>query len=312
MSQASIHKKRTIGFAPLLLAAFALLSISMTLSADTLPASAQFGGPQPPPVGSGPNPPQAIPGDTNGIPAVPTGTADNTPGTDFNVGVGHDRTVVRLYKTDGRGERMVMTLRGDTLPDQAAGQIAGILGVNFNSGQQSVDVTVTDAQLEQINAALAPYPGFSNVGGRKKITDDQPAAGYPKPGEDSIYAFDDVLPTVRTFSRYLVILGVVAGTIFMSMAAWSMVMGNQYGAARVMGAASGLLMLLAAYTIWKIVQMNTFNANSDTPAQNRQHASTAQVQDAFMVRPLMPATPNVGGTTQGRSGVPVQPLYGTN
>lgn len=308
MSQVSIHKNRPIGFAGLL-TALALLTLTLTA---VLPAQAQFAGPQPPPIGSGMNPPPVNPGDTNGVPAVPTGTADNTPGTDFNVGVGHDRTVVRLYKqdTNGRGERMVQTLRGDTLSDQAAGQIAGILGVNFNSGEQSIDVTVTDAQLEQINEAMAAYPQTSNVGGKKKIVGDNPGAGYPK--TPAIYAFDDVLPTVRTFSRYLVILGVVCSTIFMSMAAWSMVMGNQYGAARVMGAASGLLMLLAGYTIWKIVQMNTFNANSDTPAQNRQRASTAQVQDAFMQRPNMPATPNVGGGANGRSGVPVQPLYGSN
>lgn len=76
------------------------------------------------------------------------------------------------------------------------------------------------------------------------------------------YDFNGPLPTVRTFSRYLVILGVVFATVFVSMAAWSMVMGGQYGAARVMGAVGGLLMLLAGYTIYKIVQMNTFHANS--------------------------------------------------
>lgn len=271
-------------------------------------ANAQFGTPEPPPVGDGDYAPGVTPGDTNGAPIPPTGQADPSAGTNFPVGSGADRTVVRVYKQDGRGQRMVQTIRPDSLtPDQQA-QIGGILGVNMNSGEQSVDVTVSDGQLEQLNEAMASYPQTTMNNGRKFIGADNPAANRPLPGREAIYAFPGVIPTVATFGRYLVITGVVFGTVFISLAAYSMVSGNQYGGARVMGSIGGVFLLLASYTIWKIVQMNTFNANSDRAAQIQAKAGNAQVIDAFMSRPNMPATPGVGQTTQGRSGVPVVPL----
>jgi len=273
----------------------------------------QQGAPDPPPVGSGNAPPQVNPGDTGAVPQAVSGQADQSNGSDFQVTPGQDRVVAHLYMQDqanGRGTRMVQTIRGDQLSDQALGQIQGILGVNLIGGNQaSINVAVTDAQLEQINEVLAPYPQTTMTNGRKKIMGDNPAAGYPKPGRDSLYAFDGTLPTVQTFSRYLVILGVVAATIFMSLAAWAMVQGNPYGGARVMGSAAGLLMLLAAYTVWKIVQMNTFGANSNNPAISQNRTNTAQVPGAFMARPNVPVTPNqgqIGGAP--RDGVPVQPL----
>lgn len=288
-----------------------VLALASFLALSTSPAMAQFTAPQPPPIGSGNNAPPVNPGDTGGIPAVPSGQADMTPGTNFPVGTGADRTVYRLYKqdTNGRGQRMVQTIRPDTLTPEQQGAIMGILGGAAGNGAQSVDVTVSDAQLEQINEAMAAYPQTTNNGGRKQITTDAPAAGRPLPGRESIYGFPGVIPTVATFGRYLVILGVVAATIFMALAAYSMVNGGQYGAARVLGAASGLFMLLAAYTIWKIVQMNTFNANSDRAAEIKAKADAAPVGNAFMQYPQLPATPAINQTSTGRSGVPVQPLF---
>lgn len=282
--------------------------ISIGFSAS---ANAQFGPPEPPPVGDGPTPAPVTPGDTNGPRNVPSGTSDPTPGHSFPTGTGRDRSTVRVFHNGSRGERQVTTIRPDTLSNDAISQIEGILGVNMRSGEQTIEATATDAQMEQINEALAPYPQASNNGGRKFIDSDSPGNGYPRPDRNSIYGYtpDHPLPTVWTFSRYLVILGVVSATIFMSIAAYSMVMGNPYGGSRVFGAAAGMMLLLSAYTIWKIVQMNTFNANSDTPAQIVQRPATSQVQDAFMSRPNTPANPGGGGG--GRSGVPVEPLYGS-
>ncbi|MBX9940309.1 MAG: hypothetical protein K2Y32_13700 [Candidatus Obscuribacterales bacterium] len=271
-------------------------------------AFAQIGAPEPPPPGDGSVAPPVNPGDLGGPQPVPSGTADNTAGTNFSVGAGSDRTVVRLFNNGPRGQRMVQTIRPDTLTPDQLNQIQGILGVNLGSGEQSVDVFVTDGQLEQLNEAMAAYPQTTNNGGRKQITTDAPAANRPLPGREALYAFPGVVPTVATFSRYLVITGVVMATVFMALAAYSMVNGSPYGGARVLGAASGLFLLLAAYTIWKIVQMNTFNGNSDRAAQIQAKAGGALVQDAFLTRPNMPATPAVGATSIGRSGVPVQPL----
>jgi len=86
------------------MAAFLLLTLIFIS-----PAQAQLGGAQPPPVGDGDTPMPVTPGDTSGAVGVPSGTADNTSGSNFSTGTGHDRTIVRLYKqdTNGRGQRMV-------------------------------------------------------------------------------------------------------------------------------------------------------------------------------------------------------------
>ncbi len=271
-------------------------------------ANAQgFAPPQPPPIGDGSSPAPVTPGDGGVVPPTPTGAADSSPGHSFPTGVGRDRTTVRIFNNGSRGNREVQTIRPDQLSNDELSQIEGILGVNLRSGEQIIDVTASDAQIAQINEVMAPYPQAQNNGGRKRINNDSPGASYPR--TPSLYGLNSThpLPTVWTFSRYLVILGVVSATIFMALAAWSMILGHPYGAARVVGAAAGLLMLLSAYTIWKVVQMNTFNANSDTPAQVRTGATTAQVQDAFMARPTTPGIPG-GGASTGRSGFPVQPL----
>lgn len=119
------------------------------------------------------------------------------------------------------------------------------------------------------------------------------------------YDFSGPLPTVRTFSRYLVILGVVVATVFVSLAAWSMVFGNPYGGSRVIGAVGGLLLLLAGYTIWKIVQMNTFHANStgweahyrDGTPMSLSQKGGAPVQTPF----APPQNPNAGGGGGGNN-----------
>jgi hypothetical protein len=300
---------------------FRAIAVSLVVTAAAwtcFPGSAlaQFAQPiAPPPPGDGNIPAPEIPGDTTVAPPVTSGTADNTPGTNFPTGNGQDRSVIRLYRqTAGgnlgtnRGQRMVQTIRPDTLSPDQAGQIAGILGVNFASGQPNTDVVVTDAQLQQIQQVLAPYPQTQNNGGRNQIVADNPAPGYPKAGEQNNYDFQGPLPTVRTFSRYLVILGVVSATIFMALAAYSMVLGHPYGGARVVGTAAGFMLLLMGYTIWKIVQMNTFNANTNLPPVFGQRQVNDQVNDAYMMNNAgTPVNPG-GGGANGRSGIPVVPL----
>jgi hypothetical protein len=142
-------------------------------------------------------------------------------------------------------------------------------------------------------------------GNRQQIVADSPAAGYPK--EQPLYQFQGPLPTVKTFCRYLVILGAVCGTIFMALAAAAVVLGHPYAGSRVIGAASGLMLLFCGYTIWKIVQMNTFNANSPDNAQiNQAQAQGTVVQPQA---PNLPVTPNAPGGV-GRSPMPVAPLNG--
>lgn len=269
--------------------------------------------PDPPPPGSGNNPLPVNPGDTGALMAPPTGQADNTAGTSAPVGVGQSDPMVRIFVDNadkGTGLRMVQTLRPNTLTAEQLGKIQGLLGVNLSSGEPIIDVTTSKDTMEQINQALAPYPDApAGADGRKQITADNPAQGYPR--ETPKYDFKGPLPTVRTFSRYLVILGVVAATIFMALAATSVVLGHPYAGSRVVGAAAGLMLLLMGYTIWKIVQMNTFNFNSDDPAQINQKSDQGNVSDAYLQAPNVPQQPALpGGVT--RPGIPVAPLRGSN
>jgi hypothetical protein len=268
--------------------------------------------------GSGATPTPVIAGDTIGAPPVATGTADPTTGNTFPSGVGRDRSVVNVFRnsTGGalgtpRGNRMVQTIRPDQLSADQLGQVQGILGVNLLSGEPIIQVNASDAQIEQLQQAMFAWPQYQMNGNKKKINNDTPATGYPKANETSSYDFQGPLPTVRTFSRYLVILGVVCATVFMALAAYSVVLGHPYGGARVIGTASGFMLLLMGYTIWKIVQMKTFNAMSNLPAINQNRPQTAQVNDSFMTAPGLPVTPGGGGAT-GRSGIPVQPLGNAN
>lgn len=269
--------------------------------------------------GSGSNPAPVNPGDTVGAPPVPTGAADPTTGNSFPNGVGRDRTVVNVFRNSNggalgqpRGNRMVMTIRPDQLSADQLGQVQGILGVNLLSGEQVIQVNASDAQIEQLQQAMAAWPQYQMNGNRKKINNDSPATGYPKANENNSYDFQGPLPTVRTFSRYLVILGVVCATVFMALAAYSMVLGHPYGGARVIGTAAGLMLLLMGYTIWKIVQMNTFKAMSNTPAISQNRPQTAQVNDANIGPPGLPVTPGGGVGGAGRSGIPVVPFGNAN
>jgi hypothetical protein len=160
--------------------------------------------------------------------------------------------------------------------------------------------------MEQLNNVLAPYPNADQNGTRKKINNDSPAQGYPK--QTPNYEFQGPLPTVRTFSRYLVLLGVVCATVFMAIASTKVIMGSRDGGACVIGAASGLMMLLSAYTVWKIVSMNTMGANSnDAPVISQQSGQGTATNLPQASVPIIPTIPN---TATQRSGIPVVPLSG--
>ncbi|HEY9871190.1 MAG TPA: hypothetical protein V6D08_18645 [Candidatus Obscuribacterales bacterium] len=274
-----------------------------------------------PPPGDGANPLPVIPGD-NGAPLPPpSGTADRTHGNIFPAGNGRDRTVVRIYtRSNGgalgtdRGLRMVQTIRPDQLSSEQINRIQSILGINMLSGEQSVDVVASDGQIEQIQDVLAKYPQYQMENGRKKITRDavqKPGIGWKSAREkENLYNFDGPLPTVRTFARYLVLLGVVSATIWMALAATSVILGHRDGGAKVISSVAGLMLLLMGYTIWKVVQMNTFNRNSDTPAASQNRPNEAQVSDAYIQGSSVPPAPNGGRAQPERFGVPLEPLGG--
>ncbi|MBX9569534.1 MAG: hypothetical protein K2X77_11595 [Candidatus Obscuribacterales bacterium] len=138
----------------------------------------------------------------------------------------------------------------------------------------------------------------ANEGGARSGAEGTQDTLFQPQRKDNKYEFQGPLPTVRTFSRYLVILGVVFATVFVAMASIGVVMGNRGSVDRVIGAVGGLLMLLAGYTIWKVVQMNTFDFNS-TGVQNMQRGQAAQRQTQGPVNPPQHfAPPEDPGETQ--------------
>ncbi|HEY9773684.1 MAG TPA: hypothetical protein V6C81_07725 [Planktothrix sp.] len=279
------------------------ISDQISIPANTAPAN-----PLPPPPGDGAQSPAVTAGDTGGAQGVATGNANTGPTTTSPQGTGTTRSIVRIYVNEGNngGFRMVQTIRPDSLPPAVQQQVAGVLGVNINSGEPFIDTTVTNAQMAQLNAVLFPYPQTQNEGGRLFINSDTPAAGYPK--EQALYQFQGPLPTVKTFARYLVLLGVVCSTIFMALAGAAIVLGHPYAGSKAFGAASGLMLLLMGYSIWKIVQMNTFNANSSPPAVITQDAGGGTVNP--LPNTTVPGVPNAAGGGVARSPLPVAPLNG--
>ena len=285
----------------------------------TPPNTAAPQGPAPP-IGSGSTNPTLIQGDTGTSPAVVNPGADTTDGvglSNFTQGQSHDPGIIYVYHqqqpgADGasRGLKMDMTINPATLDADQWSQIQGILG-NPSSGQAATNVQATDDQIAQINAILAPYPTTTpGSDGRQQITADQPATIPNAP--TAHYDYDGTLPTVRTFGRFLVILGVVFATVWMALGAYSMVLGHPYAGSRVIGTAAGLMLLLSAFTIWKIVRMNTFNDNTTDDQQaliSNEHRPTINpVPPGPAV--ALPPTPTAPGGRANRSGLPVQPLYG--
>jgi len=290
-----------------------------------------------PPPGSGATPLPEIGGDQGGTPPVPTGHATTGTGTNFPTIQNMNRTTVYVYaqtyepvypgpsaggqasdiSTQGtyRGKRMVMTIRGNTLTSQQMSTIGGILGVNFNGGQEVIQADATNDQIEQINEAL--YPDASQQGygiatmqgdGRLKIMQDPSDAQWAKirrPLDTSLYKYQATLPIVPVFCRYFIILGVVIATVFVAKAGYSMCFGHAYAGTRAIAAITGLATLLCAFTIYKIVILNMLNSNSTTVQANVKSVAGAG-NPTYL--PNVPIVPTNANTQPPRAGIPVIPL----
>ncbi len=281
---------------------------------------------------------------TNTLNKVDKSTGVHHP--EFGARAGRDTTIAYLHRTQNQQRDIafrrqttgsMVTIRPDQLSANQLAAIQGILGANLMSGQQVENLNPSDGQLEQIQQVLAPYPKLDGLNAYDWNKKTLPSSGqswreisidrkqlnmnatpdptyYPKPLEQSIYDFQGPLPTVRRLSRLFVLVGVVAATIFLAFAAYSVVLGHREGGAKVVGAAAGLLVLLAAYTIWKIVIVNSFafrgmpNPRLDTALFNR--PQTAPVNDANVQAPNTPVQPAPAQNPLVRSGIPVVPLSG--
>lgn len=289
--------------------AILIVQFSMAVS-----ATLAQGVPDPPPVDDSLPSVTQIAGDQGTPPRVPTGTADPTSGLAANApidgirtGVGRDRTVAYIYFEN----RMVRALRPDQLSALDLGRVQGLFpGYNLLGGQQTIYINASEDQLAELDDILAPYPEITN-------RDSSPGRHFwrTKPNLTSYSNLTTNAPlvSVHNFCRWIVILGVVVATIFFAFAAFSVVLGHRDGAGRVVGSASGLMALLMAYTLWKIVHMNTHHINSTddfNSTTNFNRPETAIVNDANITPVNVPVTPQTL-PSNGRSGIPVLPLSGS-
>jgi len=284
----------------------------------------------PPPPGSvnpgGANPlagavaPAVTPGDqpSNWNP-VPTGTESTNPqyGTYFGHQNQSFRSRVNLLVNRGsqivngatvdRGTRVALTFQPDELTDSQRSQVEGILnlGAGGLAGNQPYqNITVSTATLQQIQQILYPpakasgniypYPGTpgNNIRNtpwttRTFIAADSPAAGYPRyPSQEIPFLKQEI----RDFAHYLVILGVVMACVQLVFVGAMMAFGHPYSGSKAVAAAGGLMLLLMAYTIWKVDIFHVLTARPAVP----QDATAA---DSFDIR-----TPPIGNALQQVTG----------
>jgi hypothetical protein len=154
----------------------------------------------------------------------------------------------------------------------------------------------------------APYPNVTHITIQGKdyqyINSDSPATANPNNSNNWIYGG---MPTVQVLSRYLVILGVVVATILMAQASFGMVMGEDGAGARVIYTAGGLMLLLMAFTIWKVVQANMASLNEKGPWDAVNGLPAHQI-----LYPDPPPKNNIPqpANAPARSGIPVLPDSG--
>jgi hypothetical protein len=186
---------------------------------------------------------------------------------------------------------------------QGNGGTRSLDGGAGNGGSQTYDSGQGNSgtQIAMEGGARTGAAGTTNSGGPRSNAQQTEDTVNPAEVPGNNYDFQGPLPTVRTFCRYLVILGVVVACVWVAMASISVIMGNSNGASRVVGAVAGLLLLLAGYTIWKIVQMNTFHGNT-TGYSNNTRGQAAQRQYNGPVNPTSASTPSDPGTTSAVPG----------
>jgi len=280
----------------------------------------------PPPPGDGMTPALVTPGDSQWQ-GVPSGRITSSPQTGTNLGTQNPKRRPRINLM--MNGLVVATIQPDNLTNQQKGAVQGIIGGGGGAPYQNVNVSV--GQLKQIQAILAPYPatGTSAVPmptitkrrtstQRNQIFSDTPSPNALKHGTNGVVP---MLPVVRQFCRYLVILGAVCACLFMAFSAISWQFGDRNAPGRIIGSAAGIMLLFMGYAIWKVVRYNENNARgpevvdlSSPPPMQQSRSSPGDVNqsksdDSFAstTNANLPVTPANPGGIQ-RSGLPLQPL----
>jgi hypothetical protein len=294
-------------------------------------ACAQFAKPLLPNGIDSPSGEQAF-GRSRVIPAVVSSEQSQIAGDGLNSsifpsGINPGRTTVYVFASKKKDSLvralryMVLTIRPSTLNAEQVNDINDILGINMLSGQRTIEADASQHQLELIQSILAPSANDLGLQiailnhGRKEINKDPNAEQWSalrRPTDDPVYTYNGPVPAAKKFARLFVIIGLVAATIYVAFAAYSIITGQAHGGNRVIAAASGLMLLLMGYTIYKILIMNaTFRdsgkdaitVSTRLPVHGLTNPNFRQVADT-------PEIPLVKNSYVPRSNLPVQPFAG--
>lgn len=217
---------------------------------------------------------------------------------------------------------MVLTIRPTTLTSEQICDINTILGINMLSGQLTIEADASKHQLELIQSVLAPSANDSTLGlsiinsnGHKEINRDpnaEQSAALRRSGDDALYVYKGPIPAAKTLARMIVVVGLIAATIYVAFAAFSITSGQTHGGSRVIAAASGLILLLMGYTIYKILMMNAVIERGviDTTVITKQLPLSGLVDERHRPVADTPKVPANVGSYAPRSGLQVQPLSG--
>ncbi len=249
----------------LCLLSFGLL---ISLASSQLIASAQINT-----KGDGVQAAPVIPGDslTMPVPSNLSVSTDSTFKTTYRrlPSIIYLRTDTYSHSTkEQRGKRLVLTINPNTIHNaMTLDLISSILHLDLNQthSQSAIWLDVNNKQLEQIQRVIAPSANdLSSIvhldsDQRKHIFQDSTANIELKSGQ-----WFSRLPVVRQFSRYSILFGVVMATVLFSLAAYGLTMGERGSGQRIIGTAAGLLILLMAFTIYKLLVNNMINSNVTT------------------------------------------------
>ncbi len=256
----------------------------------------------PPPPGDGTQSANTIPGDKlKNTQPVPRGNPSSSPktGTNFPTQTLSPAPRVNVTVDEGprgpnepaRGSRIPWTFQPNEIPSSKLGQVESKLGLAAgtltNASTPYQNITASPEQIEAAQNVLNPpagNDGMNPMGYRGKPMPDDTIRGkertvmsyiskdHPGPSSSryssSNYARLNPIDPVRFYSRYLVKKGVVVACIELIIAACFMIFGHQYAGSKAIIAGGGLMLLLMAYTIWKIDMFNTLNARGPGQAVN--------------------------------------------
>jgi len=219
--------------------------------------------------GDGPYASPEIAGDKGSPPPVPSGSLSNWSGTNFSHVPEHIpltiylRTNTSSHTThESVGTHSVLTIRPNTLNIMQLDLVSNVLNLNLSqaANTNTLWIDISEQQLIQLQSILAPSPNDSiarlDSQGRKKISEEAAVS------KQQSYNLLSYLPTVRRFSAYAVLLGVVFATILFSLAAYALTMGERGSGQRIIGTAAGLIILLMAFTIYRLLISNAINSRS--------------------------------------------------